>query len=136
MSPASAPPGARAPLPPDVVRLEGIAVEAPIGVYAHERGILQRLEIDIAVETDIREAARTDDLRHAVDYDRLAAVAREVATVQHHALIETVAESIARRVLETLGPRSSRVFVRIKKPSAVPGALGPAVEIWREGTTA
>jgi dihydroneopterin aldolase len=120
--------------PKDQVRLEGLELEAPIGVYAHERGILQKLVIDLAIECDLERAARTDDLADAFDYDRLAAVAQQAATERHHALIETVAQKIATRLLAELGDRADRVFVRVAKPGAVPGAKTAAVELWRDRT--
>lgn len=116
----------------DRVQIEGLELDAPIGVYAHERNILQKLIIDITVETDLDRAGKTDALEHAIDYDHLAALARQTATEQHHALIETVAHQIATRILGDLKTKATAVFVRVKKPSAVPGAKYAAVEVWRE----
>lgn len=116
----------------DLVRVEGLAVDAEVGVYAHEHGIRQRLVIDLALETDIAAAAAQDALSLAIDYDRVAAAARAVVASQHHALIETIAERIAARVLGEAGPRVRRVFVRVAKPGAVPDARTVAVEIWRQ----
>src|SRR5687767_13813645 len=103
------------PRPPDRVLVEGLEVAAPIGVYEHEKGILQRLVIDLVVVADLHHAAETDDLEDAIDYDRLAALAEDVAKERHHALIETVAETIAARLLGELGKRARRVFVRVAK---------------------
>lgn len=113
------------------MRIEGLEVDAPIGVYAHEKGVLQKLIIDLALETDLERAAKSDALEHAIDYDRLAAIAKKSATEKHHALIETVAQKIAERVLAELGEQVSAVFVRVAKPSAVQGAKCAAVELWR-----
>lgn len=115
----------------DRVCLEGLEVPAPIGVYAHEHGVLQKLVIDLILEADQSKAAATDDLQHATDYDRLAAIARELCASQHHALIEAVAEKIARRVLADF-PAATAVFVRVAKPGAVPDARTVAVELWRD----
>jgi dihydroneopterin aldolase len=115
----------------DVVRIEGLAIDAEIGAFAHERGRKQRLLIDIGIETDVRDAAAHDALEWTVDYDRAAQIAREVALSKHHALIETVAERIASRILDELGARASSVSVRVEKPGAVPDARTVAVEIRR-----
>ncbi|MCC7383013.1 MAG: dihydroneopterin aldolase [Deltaproteobacteria bacterium] len=122
----------RARQTPDRVRLLGLRVDASIGVYPHERTFHQRLMIDIAVDADLHGAAASDDVRQTVDYDRLAAIARDVATDQHHQLIETVAVRIAERVLEALGARVAAVEVRVAKPGAVPDAADVAVEVRRE----
>lgn len=118
--------------PRDRVHVEGLELEASIGVYAHEKKILQKLIIDITVETDLDRAGKSDSLADAIDYDHLAAVARQASTERHHQLIETVAHEIATRILDDLRTKATAVFVRVKKPSAVPGAKYAAVEIWRE----
>jgi 7,8-dihydroneopterin aldolase/epimerase/oxygenase len=115
----------------DQVKLEALEIEAPIGVYPHEHTKLQKLIIDLALDCDLTKAGETDDLEHAIDYDALAAIARQTATEKHHRLIETVAHQIATRILAQ-HKSSTRVFVRVAKPSAVPGAKCAAVEVWRE----
>lgn len=115
----------------DRVCVEGLEVMAEIGVYAHEHGIRQRLVIDLVVETDLGVAGRSDALADAIDYDGLAKIARDVAASRHHDLIEAIAEKTAAGMLASLGPRASRVFVRVAKPGAVPDARTVAVELWR-----
>lgn len=114
----------------DRVRLEGLVVEGSVGVYEFEHRIRQRLEIDVTADVDLEEAGTTDRLEAAIDYDRLASCCREVVGSRHHQLIETIAESIARRVLDD-DARIDRVEVRVAKPGAVPGARNVAVEVAR-----
>jgi len=52
----------------DVVFVKGLKIEAVIGVYDWERAITQPLLIDIALETDISQAAASDDVNHALSY--------------------------------------------------------------------
>lgn len=113
----------------DRVKLEGLVVYASVGVYEFEHDIRQRLEIDVAAEIDLAEAGSTDRLEAGLDYDSLAQHCREVAAERHHQLIETIAESIASRVLRD--GRIHRVEVRVAKPGAVPDARTVAVEIAR-----
>lgn len=114
----------------DRVELEGLVVEAAVGVYDFEHRIRQRLEIDVTAELDLSEAGRTDRLEAGLDYDGLARHCREVVAARHHQLIETIAESIAARVLRD--PRIQRVRVRVAKPGAVPDARSVAVTIERQ----
>ncbi|NJK89860.1 MAG: dihydroneopterin aldolase, partial [Myxococcales bacterium] len=81
----------------DRVRVEGLVLEGSVGVYDHEQGILQRLEIDITAHIDLVEAGLTDRLEAALDYDLIASTCREVVAEKHHALIESIAERIAER---------------------------------------
>ena len=120
----------------DRIELEGLAVDAPIGVYAHEHGVLQRLVIDVVVETDVRAAAASDRIDAAIDYDGIAKICRETATERHHQLIETVAEQIAERVLKAEAAKVTAVEVRVAKPGAVPDARTVACRVrrtWKSG---
>lgn len=114
----------------DRTRVEGLRVEAPIGVYDFEYGIRQTLIIDVTAHADLRRAGETDALEHAVDYDRISRICRTIATGEHHRLIETVACKIATEVLAQL-PNVQAVDVRVGKPGAVPDASTVAVEVRR-----
>ena len=114
----------------DQTRVEGLRVDASIGVYDFEYGIRQRLIIDVVAYSDLRTAGGADALEHAVDYDRISKICRAVATERHHRLIETVATKIAAGVLEKLAVVKA-IDVRVAKPGAVPDAETVAVQIRR-----
>ena len=113
----------------DQILLCGLEVFAPIGVYEHERGIEQQLIFDVTADFDVAKAGHSDDLADTLDYDRMAAICREVATSRHHELIEVLAEQVAARVLAELGVTG--VQVQVSKPGAVPDAQTVAVRIQR-----
>ena len=115
----------------DRVRLEGLELQAQIGVYDREQGVRQTLVITVSVERDLRPGGSSDRLADTVDYDRIAAVCRDVVNERHHHLIETVAERIAARLRSEHA--ASAVDVRVEKPGAVPGCRTVAVEIRRTG---
>ncbi|MEL7370433.1 MAG: dihydroneopterin aldolase, partial [Myxococcota bacterium] len=120
-------------LPPaliDRTSLTGLRIDASIGVYDFEYQIKQPLVIDVTVHSDLRRAAETDALEHAVDYDRIAKICRSVAGGQHHRLIETVAGRIADEVLQALSAVMT-VDVSVAKPGAVPDAASVSVAIRR-----
>lgn len=114
----------------DEVFIEGLRVEAPIGVYEHEKGVLQPLIVDLSVRLHLDEAGNSDALDKALDYDQLAAAVREVCAARHHALIEAVAEEIAAAVFQRCAP-AQEVGVTVKKPSAIPDAACAGVRIRR-----
>jgi len=114
----------------DRVKLEGLVLDASVGVYDFERESRQRVEIDVAVDLDLSDAGRSDRLEASLDYDRIAGFCLEVVSGRHHRLIESIAEGVASRTLET-DPRIRRVEVRVAKPGAVPGARNVAVELVR-----
>ena len=117
--------------PVDRVRLEGLELQAQIGVYDRERGVTQTLVISVSVERDLRLGGSSDLLADTIDYDRIAQVCRDVVNDRHHNLIEAVAERIADRLRKEYAAEA--VDVRIEKPGAVPGCRTVAVEIRRTG---
>lgn len=100
----------------DTVLIEGIQANAKHGVLPQEKEKAQPFVVDVLIHLDTREAAKSDEIAKTVDY---AAVAKEVVarlTGEPADLIETVAERIARGVLE-LGSALA-VDVVIHKPQA------------------
>ncbi len=116
---------------PDRVLIHDLSILCIVGDLPHEREREQRLFLDLALEADVREAARTDDLRRAVDYVRAAEVARRVAVEGRFRLVETLAEGVARTLLAEF-PAVAAVEVRARKPAGLPAAAWAGVEIRRE----
>jgi dihydroneopterin aldolase len=89
--------------------------------------------IDLVLSLDIAEAARTDDLNTTVDYAKVYALCRQIVEHDRVKLLETLANHIINRVLET-SPRVTKVEIVIRKPSVpVGGALDyVAIETSRE----
>ncbi len=114
----------------DRVRLEGLVLEAGVGVYDFERGIRQRLEVDVTAHIDLAPPGSTDDVADTLDYDGIAQLCRSVVEARHHDLIESIAAEIADGVLQG-APAVVRVEVRVAKPGAIPDAKNVAVEIDR-----
>ncbi|MFA7264186.1 MAG: dihydroneopterin aldolase [Caulobacter sp.] len=107
------------------VFVRGLKVEAEVGVYAHERGHTQPLVVD--VELDVT-TARAEHLSQTVNYETIAAAARDLAAEGHIELVETFAERLAERCL--VDPRVTRARVRVEKPMALaPHAEAAGVEI-------
>ena len=113
--------------PLDRISLRDHIVEVEIGAFQAERGVRQRICFNVVVEVQPLSGPIDDDVDRILSYDRVTeAIAAELA-VERLALLETLAERIAERIL--LEPQAMRVFVRIEKLDRGPGALG--VEIVR-----
>ncbi|MCB2128896.1 MAG: dihydroneopterin aldolase [Rhodobacteraceae bacterium] len=114
------------PNPPDRLSLHDYVVSVEIGAFEVERGALQRLRFNVAVELEPQGEAG-DDVDLILSYDRLTeAIDAEVAAERLN-LLETLSERIATRILRE--PQAARVFLRIEKLDRGPYALG--VEIVR-----
>lgn len=113
----------------DSVLIEGLAVEAIIGVYDWEREVSQRLLVDLEMAWDNRTPAASDDVGDALDY---ALVSERVASYLIEArplLLETAAEGIAGLLQNEFGVRWLRLTLR--KPGAVPAAAAVGVKLER-----
>lgn len=115
----------------DRILIAGIDCVAAIGVTPEERTMKQRLSIDVEIATDISQAARSDSLKDALDYSKVATVVTEVCRSRDFHLIETVAELLAGRILaEFLAPQV-RILVRKISPVLEPRVNYVSVEIVR-----
>lgn len=109
-----------------LISVQDLRVRCIVGVNPHERKIEQDLFVDLRIETDFGEAARTDHLKHTVDYTAMASLLTGWIRREKFGLIETLAER-ACALLCAEWPQIRRCRVTIKKPGALPGARYAAV---------
>jgi dihydroneopterin aldolase/2-amino-4-hydroxy-6-hydroxymethyldihydropteridine diphosphokinase len=100
----------------DQVVVQGIRVTGFHGVLATERESGQVFVADVVAHVSTRAAAAGDDLTKAVNYSDIADRTAEILAGDPAKLIETVAEHIARTVLEMDGVYC--VDVALHKPQA------------------
>ncbi len=113
----------------DKIFVHGLRVEATIGVHRWERQLPRPLLIDLDLQVDTRAAAASDAVADAVDYAAVAALVTRVATEQQPALLETLADALARALFEQFAIQALRLAVH--KPGAVAGVKSVGVEIER-----
>ncbi len=114
----------------DTVFIKKLCIDTVIGVYEWEKSIQQRLELDLELQCDTRQAAASDDIRQALDYSVIATQVTELVQREPIELIETVAERVAALLLQNFV--TNRVQVIVSKPGAVPTAETVGVRIVRE----
>jgi FolB domain-containing protein len=113
----------------DKVFIKDLSTRAIIGVYDWEREQPQDILINITIETDTRQAGKTDDINECIDYDALSKnVLTHVERIQRFT-VEALAEDIAKICLEEF--KAERVYIRVEKPRAVKFAKSVGVEIVR-----
>jgi len=113
----------------DKVFISGLRAETVIGVYDWERNIRQPLVFDIEMATDVKAAAKDDDLTQAIDYAAISQRVIEVTETSSFQLIETLAEHLAAIILKEFGV--GWVQIRVLKPTAVAEADAVGVQIQR-----
>ena len=113
----------------DKIYLTGLKVEAIVGIWDWERKIPQTVVIDLEMAADIAAAAATDDIADTLNYKDVAKRVQELVETGGFKLVETMAESIARLIVEDFAV--PWVQVRINKPGAIRGARDVGVQIER-----
>ncbi|HEX3731003.1 MAG TPA: dihydroneopterin aldolase [Opitutaceae bacterium] len=105
------------------IHLKNMAFYGYHGHHPEENALGQRFLVDLVLEADVEEAARTDSLAAAVDYVRVYAICRKVVEQQKVKLLETLGARIIDAILREC-PTVDRVEILIKKPAApIPGTL-------------
>src|SRR5690606_1418124 len=113
----------------DKVFIEGLEIEALIGIYDWERRIRQPLVFDIEMAFDNTVPAATDDIDKTLDYKAVSKRVIGFVGESGFGLVETLAERVAAIILEEFQVRHVRV--KLSKPGAVRGARNVGVIIER-----
>ncbi len=113
----------------DKVFIEGLEIEALIGIYDWERRIRQPLAFDLEMAFDNRGPAASDAIEDTLDYKAVSKRLIAFVSESSYGLVETLAEQCALLVLREFGVESLRL--KLRKPGAVRGARAVGVEIER-----
>lgn len=113
----------------DLVIIEGLKVDAVIGIYDWEKKTRQPLLFDIEMAWDNRLPAQTDDIRFALDYEAVSNQVTALVKRKPYELIERVAEECAAMIMDTF--KVSWIKLRVNKPTALKHAQTVAVQIER-----
>ncbi len=100
----------------DRIVLTGLRVRGRHGVYPQERRDGQEFVVDLTLALDTAPAAASDDVADTVHYGELAEDVAAIVAGPPVALLETLADRIARAVLSR--PRVHSATVTVHKPHA------------------
>ena len=117
----------------DHVFIEGLEIEALIGIYDWERRIRQPLVFDIEMAFDNRIPAASDAIGDTLNYTAVSKRVVQYVSESDFGLVETLAERVAAIILEEFGVQ--RVRLKLSKPGAVRGARAVGVMIERTAAT-
>ena len=116
-------------LPLDQILIEGLVLQAFIGMFAHEYDAPQPIRFDVTV--DILPLGQTDnhDTENIVRYDHIVEDIKEILARGHIDLVETLAEDIAKACLSY--DRAHQICVTVAKPAAFEDAQAVGIRITR-----
>jgi 2-amino-4-hydroxy-6-hydroxymethyldihydropteridine diphosphokinase len=112
-----------------MVFIEGLEIEAVIGIYEWERRVRQPLQFDIEMAFDNRKAAASDAIVDTLDYKAISKRLISFVAQSTFGLVESLAEHCASLIL--LEFPVAHVRVKLSKPGAVRGARAVGVIIQR-----
>lgn len=113
----------------DKIIIKDLMIRGIIGLNDWEREKKQDILINIVIDTDIREAGKTDTIETSVNYRTIAKKVMAHAESIERFTVEALAEDIAKLCLED--DNAVNVRVRVEKPGAVRFAASVGVEIER-----
>jgi 7,8-dihydroneopterin aldolase/epimerase/oxygenase len=101
----------------DRIFVKGLSLHAYHGVMPHEGKVGQSFTLDLTLDVDLTEAARSDKVADTVSYDAVAQAAAQAFCAQRYRLVEAAAGAVADAILGQF-PRVTCVRVRVHKPHA------------------
>ena len=102
------------------------------GVFAAEKELGQRFEVDVELYLDLHQAGSNDDLEATVNYVEVYTLIKELVEERAFNLLEGLAEAIAGTLLAAYN--LAEIVVRVRKPQPPAGGIMDffAVEIRRQ----
>jgi FolB domain-containing protein len=93
------------------VTINNLKVKTRIGIEPRERKGAQEVVLDIFFEYDERQAARTDDIKHAVDYQAMAERITKLLKRSRFDLLEKMASEVLKLVMADKRVKAASVTV-------------------------
>jgi 7,8-dihydroneopterin aldolase/epimerase/oxygenase len=101
----------------DTIFVNGLVLHAYHGVMPHEAKVGQPFVLDLMLEIDLREASRSDKLKHTVSYEQLVKTASEAFNARRYRLVEAAGGAVCDAVLARY-PAVESIRVTVRKPHA------------------
>lgn len=95
----------------DAILLRDLRVEALIGIHKRERYVAQTVSIDLDIGLPGAAVFKSDKVADTIDYEQVALGIKALAASGHFRLVETLAERIARLLLDEFGAPWVKVSV-------------------------
>jgi 7,8-dihydroneopterin aldolase/epimerase/oxygenase len=106
----------------DSVFINGLVLHAYHGVMPHEGKVGQPFILDLVLDIDLSDAAKSDKLADTVSYDAVVNVVSRIFTGKSYRLVEAAAGAVADAVLQNFPPIQS-VRITVRKPHAPVAAI-------------
>ena len=95
----------------DAIILRDLRVETLIGIHKRERHVAQTVSIDLDIGLPGTAVFKSDKVADTIDYEQVALKIKALAAAGHFRLVETLAERIARLLLEEFDAPWAKISV-------------------------
>jgi len=112
----------------DHIFIRDLRIEARVGFHKRERHAAQTLRLDLEVGIANDAVFASDRVADCIDYDTVVARIRALLGEGHFNLVETIADRVARLLLDDFGAASARVSVAKLGVMKNAGLVGVTVE--------
>lgn len=112
----------------DAILIRDLRVEALIGIHQRERHAPQTVSIDLDIGLPSAAVFSSDKVADTIDYEQAALRIKALAGSGHFRLVETLAERIARLLIDELGAPWVKVSVAKIGILANAGFVGVTIE--------
>jgi len=114
----------------DAIVIRDLRVEALIGIHRRERHVRQTLSLDLEIGLPGTAVFESDKVGDTIDYEQVALKIHALAANGRFRLVETLAERIARLLLDDFGAPWAKISVA--KIGILPNAKFVGVTIERK----
>jgi len=95
----------------DAIILRDLRVDVLIGIHKRERHVTQTVSIDLDIGLPGTTVFKSDKVADTIDYEQVALRIKALAASGHFRLVETLAERIARLLLDDFGAPWAKISV-------------------------
>lgn len=114
----------------DRIFVEGIKFHGYHGLTRLERQIGVRLAVDVSLWTDLERSARSDSVRHTIDYRKVHERVVEIGRGSSHKLIESFAAALLDALFDEF--HADRISVLVRKETPVLDGIVDSVGVEME----
>ena len=113
----------------NIVYIQDLEITMSIGIYEFEKQSPQRVLVNIDAYLEENKRFQDDQISETVSYEDIVKLIKELASEKHYALVETLAEDIARDCLDQFAIKT--ITVDIGKPDIFEDAKAVGIKIQR-----
>ena len=96
----------------DKIHINGISCQAYVGVPPEERETPQEVVVDLTLSLDLETAARTDQVKSTVDYQKIVEKVEHAISEHPCQLLEALTAHVCRSVLADTRIKTAHVKIR------------------------